>query len=354
MTSFNVSNSRTATRVAGTLLLAMLLLALLAIPWLTGFSTQRLLVEAMTMFVIALAWNLLAGFGGLIAIGQHVFIGVGAYSLFFLSNSLDCAPWLLLPLATLSALAFALLSAWPMFRLSGPYFAVGTWVLAEMLRIAAQNTDVLGAGSGLSLDAMNNIDRWTRNAGSYWAALALCISAVVVARMTLRGRIGLALMSVRDSEVAATACGVSVRKAKLWIWLIAAAMTGTAGALAYINTLQVTPDASFSLNWTAAAIFIAVLGGIGTLEGPFLGTLLYFFLRESFSAYGAWYFIGLGSLAIFAMLFSPGGAWAPIKRRWDWDPLGLRRLMPTDATPTLSLKTGKAPPNMARPPQRTQ
>nr|WP_315400617.1 branched-chain amino acid ABC transporter permease [uncultured Duganella sp.] len=299
--------------------------AMAALPWFTDFATQRLLVEILTVFTIALAWNLLAGYGGLVAVGQHAFVGVGAYVLFALSNRSGVNPWLLLPMAAAGAALFALLCAWPMFRLSGAHFAVGSWVLAEILRIAAQNSEWLGAGGGMPLEAMAEHDRWTRNAGVYWAALAVGVGSLLAARALLRGRLGLALMSVRDAEQAAGACGVPVRRAKRALWTIAAAMTGAGGAVAYMGTLQVTPDASFSLNWTATAIFIAVLGGIGTLEGPILGTLLYFLLREYFAGYGSWYFIGLGALAVATMLVAPGGAWSLVARRWHIDPLGVRR-----------------------------
>jgi branched-chain amino acid transport system permease protein len=149
---------------------------------------------------------------------------------------------------------------------------------------------------------MGEFDRWTRNAAVYWSALAVGLGALVIARTILRGPLGLALMSVRDSEIAALSCGVPVGRAKIALWIICATIAGLAGAVAYMSTLQVTPDASFSLNWTAAAIFIAVLGGIGTLEGPIIGTIIYFVLREAFAGYGAWCFIGIGTLAIVTMV----------------------------------------------------
>ena len=302
--------------------------ALMALPWYTGFATQRLLVEVLTVFAISMAWNLLAGYGGLVAVGHCMFVGLGAYALFGFSNGLGLNPWLMLPLSGVVCALFALLSSAPMFRLSGANFAVGTWVLAEMLRIGAQNSEWLGAGGGMPLVAMSDFDRWTRSAGVYWAALVTGVGAILIARAVLRSRLGLALMSVRDSEPAAAASGVAVGRAKLLLWTICAALTGVAGAVAYMNTLQVTPDASFSLNWTAAAIFIAVLGGIGTLEGPILGTLLYFALRETFAGYGAWYFIGLGLLAMATMVVAPNGAWSLITRRWPLDPFRVRRDMP--------------------------
>jgi len=319
-------------RRMGALAIGLSLLVALAVlafvPWFTSFATQRLLVEVFTVFAIALAWNLLAGYGGLVVVGHQMFVGVGAYALFAFSNKLDINPWMMLPLATAAAALFALISALPMFRLSGAHFAVGTWVLAEMLRILTLNNEWLGAGGGMPLEALGSFDRWTRNAGVYWAALATGAGGLLVARSILKGKLGLALMSVRDSEDAAAASGVSIQRAKLALWVIAGAITGLAGAVAYMNTLQVTPDATFSLNWSAAAIFIAVLGGIGTLEGPILGTLLYFLLRENFANYGSWYFIGLGSLAIATMVFAPGGAWSLISRRWPIDPFGVRRDMP--------------------------
>lgn len=314
-------------RLLPLLLLAAFGVTAAAMPWLVDFATQRLLVEMLTLFAIALAWNLLAGYGGLVAVGLHVFVGVGSYSLFVLSNKLQLNPWAMLPLAGCCCAVFAVLSAWPMFRLSGAYFAVGTWVVAEMMRILTLNTEWLGAGAGMPLDAMGNFDRWTRNAGVYWAALVVGGGALIAARAVLRGRLGLALMSVRDAEPAALACGVPVKRAKLALWTIAAVMSGSAGAVAYMNTLQVTPDASFGLNWTAAMIFVAVLGGIGTLEGPIIGTMIYFALREIFAGYGAWYFIGAGTLAIATMVVAPGGAWSLLSRRWSFDPFGVRRYM---------------------------
>jgi branched-chain amino acid transport system permease protein len=301
---------------------------LAAAPWYIDFAQQRLSVEVLTVLTMALAWNLLAGYGGLVAVGQHAFVGVGAYALFVLSNRLTLNPWLVLPLAIAAAVLFARVCAWPLFRLSGAYFAVGTWVLAEMLRILAQNSEWLGAGAGMPLETMSEVDRWTRNAGVYWAALAVGVAALATVRAVLRGRLGLALMSVRDGEVAAAACGVPVRRTKLQVWLIAAALSGAAGAVAYMNTMQVSPDATFSLNWTAAAIFISVLGGIGTLEGPLLGTVLYFALRQWFSEYGAWYLIGMGVLAIATMVLLPGGVWSFFTQRWHLDPFRLRRRTP--------------------------
>ena len=306
-----------------------ILAGLIMLPWFGDFGLQRLLVEAFTLFAIALAWNLLAGYGGLVAIGLHFFVGVGSYALFSISNVLHLNSWVALPLATVCTAVTALISAWPMFRLSGAYFAVGTWVLAEITRIAVLNTGWLGAGAGMPLEMISSFDRWSRNAYVYWAALAIGAGSLVLTVAMLRSRLGLALKSVRDSEVAALASGVPASRAKLALWVIAGSIAGTAGAVSYMSTLQVTPDASFSLSWTASAIFIVVLGGIGTVEGPIVGTLVYFALREAFAGFGSWYFIGLGSLAVAMMIGAPGGAWSLVQRFYPIDLFGIRRRMPT-------------------------
>lgn len=313
----------------GACLLVGVLLALVLLPRWAGFGTQRLLVEVFTVFAIATAWNLLAGLGGMVVIGQHGFVGVGAYALFYLCNAWGLNPWWSLPLAAAGAALFAALTAWPMFRLQGAHFAVGTWVLAELMRIGALNSETFGAGGGMPLAALREFSRAERNAAVYWAALAVAVAALLLMRSLMRSRVGLALASVRDGEVAARACGVPVARAKFVMWVSAAALTGLAGAVAYMNTLHVTPDASFGLSWTATAIFIAVLGGIGRIEGPFIGTLVFFVLRELGGQWGAWYFIVLGLLAIVTMVAAPGGAWSLVLRRWPaFDPLGIRRRMP--------------------------
>jgi branched-chain amino acid transport system permease protein len=326
----DASRQRRLPAGSGWLAAVLALVVLAMLPWFAGFSTQRLLVEVFTVFAIATAWNLLAGFGGLIVVGQHVFVGIGAYSLFYLSNTFDLNPWLTLPLAALVAAVFAAATAWPMFRLSGAYFAVGTWVLAEIVRIAVLDSEPLGAGAGMPLESLANYTRAERNAGLYWAALAVGTLALGSARFLVRGRLGLALASVRDGEAAARASGVSVKRVKFAIWTLMAALTGAAGAVAYMSTMQVSPDASFGLGWTATAIFIVVLGGIGRIEGPVVGTVLFFALREFASDFGAWYFVVLGLLAIVTMVVAPGGIWGWLSRRWPHvDLLGIRRWMPS-------------------------
>ncbi len=287
----------------------VIVMALAALPWYASFATQRLLVEAFTLFVLAMSWNLLAGYGGMVAIGHHLFVGVGAYALFAICSHTGLNPWMAWPAAGLITAAVAVVVAVPLLRLHGAYFAVATWVMAEMFRIGTLNTEWLGAGAGLPLTVMREFGRFERNAGVYWSALAIAIATLLAAHRLLTGRVGLALMSQRDAPQAADANGVPVQRTRLTLWVVAATLAGLASGVAHMNILQVSPDASYSLHWTAAALFIVVLGGIGTLEGPILGVLVYMILRENFAELGAWYFIGLGLLAMAVMVAAPGGLW---------------------------------------------
>src|SRR5262249_43160938 len=149
------------------------------------------------------------------------------------------------------------------------------------------NTGALGRGTGRTLKAVFPLARETRELVTYALAIAIAVGALVIVYRLLRSRRGLSLMAVRDSEAASESLGVDVFRTKLIVYLVAACGAGTTGALIYLNLLRISPDAAFSINWTAATIFIVVIGGLGTLEGPIVGTVVYFLLRELLAEYGS-------------------------------------------------------------------
>ncbi|HZK59677.1 MAG TPA: hypothetical protein VFC59_07435 [Cryobacterium sp.] len=121
---------------------------------------------------------------------------------------------------------------------------------------------------------------------TYWAALALAALTVLGCYLLLRGRIGLALTAVRDDEITARASGVDVTQAKRIIYLISAADSGAAGGVLLMTQLGVQPNAIFSVQWSAYMIFIVIIGGIGYLEGPIVGAIVFFVLQETLADYG--------------------------------------------------------------------
>jgi branched-chain amino acid transport system permease protein len=342
---------RTTTRLSSMAAVGALgLIALLAA--LPSFASRGLIQDlffVFTMLVLAELWNLLAGYAGLLSVGQQAFVGLGAYALFGLTIVLGLDPVLSVALAALVAGALAVPIAFIVFRLRGAYFAIGTWVVAETCRLVLAQAKQLGGGTGTSLPpgvtgAMLGLD-WVRHAldirGSaardviaYWMALLLVVVTLAVIYRLLRSRRGLALAAIRDSEPAAESCGVDAFRTKLLVYVMTAAMTGAAGALIYLQKARISPDAAFSLiDWTADVIFIVVIGGIGTLEGPILGVLVFYLLQTYLAALGSWYLMLLGALAILTMLVAPRGLWGLFSERLDLHLFPVRRtlvMLPTE------------------------
>jgi branched-chain amino acid transport system permease protein len=314
-----------------TLVLALLLVAGLATAPLWAKTAElRLITEFMFYLALATTWNLLAGYAGLISVGQHAYVGLGGYILFICTLSFNMNPLLAVPVAGVVGAVLAFPVAWLVFRLKGPYFAIGTWVVAEVFRLTFAQLQFVGGGSGLSLpiEAMKSIgSKSQREAYIYLLALVVCLGAVVVAYLLLRSRLGLALTAIRDNEVASSSLGIRIGRIKLSTYVVAAAGTAMIGCLIFLTKLRITPDAAFAVNdWTVFVILIVVIGGIGTIEGPIVGTLLYFILREFLADLGAIYLMILGALAIAIMLWAPKGIWGLIVKRWDFSlfPVGYR------------------------------
>jgi branched-chain amino acid transport system permease protein len=311
-----VERTTRASRIgAGVALL--LAAALAALPWVGDAGLMRVVIEFVALLVLAQMWNLLAGYAGLVSIGQQAYIGLGGYALVVLADDLGVNPFLAVPLAGLVATGFALATAALVFRFRDAYFAVGTWAVAEVYRLLVANTTALGRGTGRTLKAVFPLARETRELVTYAIAVAIGVAALVAVYLYLRSRLGLGLMAVRDSEPASESLGVDVYRTRLGVYLVAAFGTGTTGALIYLNLLRISPDAAFSINWTAYTVFSVVIGGLGTLEGPIVGTLVFFVLRELLADYGSWYMILLGTLAVLAMMRYPQGLWGLVAERWN-------------------------------------
>lgn len=277
----------------------------------------RTLVELMYLLALAQMWNLLAGYAGLVSVGQQAWIGLGGYALIVFADDLGVSPFLAVLLGGVVAAIFAVPSYALLLRLRGGYFAIGTWVVAEVFRLLiASNTGWLRGGLGRSLQSAGLIDRALRQDLTYWLALGIGLGSIALIYTLMRSRMGLGLVAIRDSESAASSLGVNTQRIKWLVFVIAAFGAGVTGGLIYLSLLRVTPDAAFSPQWTAFMIFIVVIGGIGTIEGPILGTLVFFVLREYLADFGGWSWILLGLVAVLVMLFAPEGLWGLIHKRF--------------------------------------
>lgn len=310
--------------------LTLLFVALAAAPSWAERSDLRLLVEIFTYVALASLWNLLAGYAGLVSVGQQAYVGLGAYLLFGLAIFAGINPVWTIPIAGLIAAIVAIPVAFLIFRLRGHYFAIGTWVVAEVFRLTAAQIGPLGGGSGISLPVSTvtsiAVTRQMREFLIYWVALALLVAILGLIVLLLRSRYGLALTAIRDNETAALSNGVNVTRTKLAIYVITAAGTAMVGALIFLQKLRISPDVAFSVNeWTAFVIFIVVIGGVGRLEGPIIGTLVFFLLRETMADLGAIYLLMLGVVAIAVMLKAPKGIWGYVADRFGWELFPLAR-----------------------------
>jgi branched-chain amino acid transport system permease protein len=332
--NFRVSRATTSSKIGlGLVILALPVLA--SLPWWGGPADMNAMVEILLYIGLASLWNLLAGYAGLVSIGQQAYVGLGAYVLFGLATFLGLSPLIAIPIAGLAAAIIALPVAALLFRLRGPYFAIGSWVVAEVLRLLFANWQALGGGSGTSLPAPVVIalahTRIERLETIYWSALTLMVLTLGLVALLLRSRFGLALTAIRDNEIAARSNGVSVLRVKLVVYIIVAFGTGMLGALLFLSRLRISPDAAFSVDdFSALIIFMTVIGGIGSIEGPVLGAVIFFLLRGALADLGSLYLIILGAIAIAIMTLAPRGIWGLIASNTGWDVLPLKRRVYTE------------------------
>jgi len=303
------------------LVLLIVLIVLVCAPWWAGRADLRFLSEVFLYLGLAYLWNLLAGYAGLVSVGQQAYVGFGGYLLFALTMNTSMTPLAAIPVIGLAGVLIAIPVAILIFRLHGAYFAIGTWVVAEIFRLSFAQITSLGGGSGTSLpvNVVKSIaaSRSARESLSYWAALAMVVLIIGLVFWFLRSRIGLAMTAIRDNELAAESLGINIRLTKFMVYLLTAGLTSMVGALIFLQKLRISPDAAFNVNdWTAFVIFIVVIGGIGTLEGPIIGTIVFFLLRETLADLGTSYLIILGVTAIAIMLFAPKGIWGYVHAKY--------------------------------------
>jgi branched-chain amino acid transport system permease protein len=154
-------------------------------------------------------------------------------------------------------------------------------VLATTIMLIIERFSSIGGGTGMPLPGFAGFDPTLLTAYTYWAGLAVTVAALAGIYLLLRGRLGLVLTAIRDVEVAARSSGARVGLARMLVFVVAGAGCGAAGALLAISQLQVQPGAVFSVQFTAEMAFVTIIGGLGTIEGPILGTAVYIVLQQT-------------------------------------------------------------------------
>jgi len=305
---------KSKTVLLGQILIILGCAVLFAAPFLFGPSTIVVLTQALTMLSLAMLWNFVAGYGNVVVIGQHAFVGIGAYAFYGAALLLNWPLAVAIPAAMVVTLLFGILVYAMLYRLRTAYLAVGSWVVAETIMLIASRIEIFGGGSGASLPATFMKIVGPRPADRilnvYGLVLVIAVVTLLLIWWLMRSRLGLALSALRGSEEGAAVAGVDTRMVRAATFILAAPMVGLVGVLVTLQKGRISHISSFSmLDWTVYILFIVVIGGLGSLEGPIIGTIIFFLLREFLQDYGSLYLITLGAIAVAVILFAPQGAW---------------------------------------------
>lgn len=310
----------TADRVRWSLLL-LILATLGSVPLWSSRYVVNVLLLVFVYVAMGSMWNLLAGYSGLVSLGQQMFIGIGGYTLAVLSVYYGVPLSLSVLCGGAVSVLLAVVISRPIFRMKGVYFAIGTWVVAEVLGICFSNWSYVKYGMGMFIQPAYRLSM----TAVYYGAMGVGCGAVALVYALLRSNLGLALMAIRDDDVSARSLGVIIFRCKFACFLVAAFVTGVAAGILYLNTIFIQPFEAFGIGWTVKLLFIVIVGGIGTVEGPIVGSALYVFLQQYLAEHADFNLIVMGTVAILVLLIAPRGIVGTVKSRLAIELLPTRR-----------------------------
>ncbi len=298
-----------------------LLMVLATLPYWASRYTVSVLLLVFLYMALAMMWNLLAGYSGLISLGQQMFIGLGGYTLAVFSMYYKFPVFPSVLLGGVLSVILALLISLPIFRMKGVYFAIGTWIIAEALGISFSNWKYVRYGMGLFIQPGYKLSM----SSIYYAAMIISIGSLLLVYLLLRSNLGLALMAIRDDDVASEAVGVNIFRCKLTCFLISAFISGMASSVIYLNTIFIQPFEAFGIGWTVKLLFIVIIGGMGTLEGPIVGAVVFVLLQQFLSEYVGFNLMILGTITILVIFFMPKGIMGTLQKKFGIELLPIRR-----------------------------
>ncbi len=291
-------------------LLAVAGLVLFLLPYVVGTYALQVGYLVLQLAALGTAWNLLAGYTGMVSLGSAAFVGIGIYTM----AELDQLQSLPLPLAFLAggllAALFALVVSPAMFRLRGLYFTIGTLALAEALRIWMVNSPVFGGTSGIFLQSSAPPAYLL-----YWFALGAALLATAVVLVVLRLPLALRLNAIRDDEDVARTMGVFTFRAKLWAFVISAFLMGVVGAVQALDSGIVEPNGSFGMVWTVDIVMVAIIGGLATRVGPWIGAVFAVTLEQVLRGYAEIHLAITGVILLLVIRFAREGIWGLVRAR---------------------------------------
>ena len=320
----NLSTRHHRIRVLGglpMLIIGIVIVAVLAVLGLTDGSgnTQRILIKMCLYCTMACMWNLLSGFTGMTSLGQQSFIGVAGYSMAIMTATYGMSYVVGWIVGGAIGAVLALILSLILFRMRGMYFAIATWVIAEALKTWFNSWEFVNMGGGMFVRGRPD------QTIIFVLSLVLCVVAIVLIYFLLNSKLGLGLTAMRDDADAASSVGVNIFRSKLICFVIAGLFCALAGGMYYLNNVSVYPTNAFGISWTVSLVFIVIIGGVGTMAGPIVGTVVYIALDEVLANFPGWSNIILGLIAILIILFLPDGILGTLQKKLHFEILSQRR-----------------------------
>lgn len=292
-----------------TLSILFFLIFLTVLP-LIGLSSymMHILVLVIIYSIIGMAWNLLGGYCGQVSFGHAAYFGVGAYTAGIIYSKLGVSAWWGLPFSILVVTALSLIIGFICLRLRGPYFALGTLAMGEVLRVTAEN---LVKFTGGDVGIMIRERTWVGKTWYYYIILLLAIGTYFLVKKVIESKLGYYFVSIREDQDAAESMGIDTTAYKTIALCLSGAITGIAGAF-YTNYMgYIDPKVVFSLHdISIVTIMVVMVGGVATYWGPTIGAIIMVFLAElirSNPSLGAAHQTLFGILLIFIIIFLPNG-----------------------------------------------
>lgn len=295
--------------VSGRAWLAFAALALLpAAPFMSKFYLL-LAFDALLFGAIAMSLDLLIGYTGLVSFGHAAFYGLGAYASAVLLERGVLSLWLCVAFAIVVVGLYALVVGYFATARRGIYFALLTLIFAEVVYTFFRYTQTFGGSDGIQ--GLPEATVWPgvvidTPLKKYYLVLVFLVAAYALCRMVVTSHFGRVLVAIRENEDRARFLGYNVQRYKMGACMVSALLTGVAGAIYPIRSAFATPDLML---WTESGEFIisVMIGGLGTLAGPIIGGAFFTVLRDKVSSYVDWYFMVIGLVLIFIVLFMPRG-----------------------------------------------
>jgi branched-chain amino acid transport system permease protein len=302
-------------------ILGVLVLALATAPvWGSDYVVLFCMLFCVYL-ALSLMWNLLIGYSGLFSLAQSVFIGLNGYTMAVMTSYYASTLWVSLIIGGLLSVVFALFMSLFIFRMRGIYFGIITLLFAELMALLFSNWKYVKYSQGMFIKPVHPPSLDT----IYWGAFIIGVGSVALVYGILRSKLGLGLMAMRDDEEVADTIGVEIFRSKLVCFLVAAFVTGLTGGIYYTYQIFIMPYEAFSLGWSIKMIFMVVIGGIGTVEGPVIGALVYILLSQWLAEYFSVSMLILGGIAIAVMLVAPKGIIGSLQEKLGFEIRSPRR-----------------------------